>query len=123
MDIIEKAISQAEKLLQSVRCQYIIVTPDGEQRAHGALQLNNTQAKKTVTKRGLPIQKRGALKAIYAAPIDALQPGGVWTYVAESKMAADAMRGAACSHAIARYGSGNIMTSVEDTKVQVLRVA
>jgi hypothetical protein len=121
MDIISKALEQAERILKGVRANYIIVMPDGETRVQGDLKLAAPEAP---AKRQFKF-KRGELKAIYGAPIDALDAGEVWKCLPLEGITPDELRAAAGTYAARVYGNENVMTSVDNKAgtVEILRLA
>lgn len=121
MDIISKALEQAERILKGVRANYIIVMPDGETRVNGDLKL---AAPEVQHKRHFKF-KRGELKAIYGEPLDALQAGDVWKCSPPVGVTPDELRAAAGTYAARVHGKENVMTSVDNKAgtVEILRLA
>ena len=122
MDIIAKALEQAERILKGVRAQYIIVMPDGETRTRGNLKLAEPEVARTKRQHHVP---RGFYKQVYAAPIDALEPGEVWKSTPMEGIKAADLRGAAGAYAARIYGRENIMTTVDTltNTVEILRLS
>jgi hypothetical protein len=120
--VVEKAIAKAEVMLKAVNAKYIVVLPDGSVISQGGLEL--AQPKQAIKR------KRRDTEVPYGAYTVLLQANGFdkmektdVLQVDVDAMSPESVRGVACSRAAKLWGAGSVITTVNGSTVEILRVA
>jgi hypothetical protein len=120
--VVDKAISKAEVMLKAVNAKYIVVLPDGSVISQGGLEL--AQPKQAIKR------KRRDTEVPYGAYTVLLQANGFdkmektdVLQVDVGAMSPESVRGVACSRAAKLWGAGSVITTVNGSTVEILRVA
>jgi hypothetical protein len=113
MNIRTRAITQIAMQLRNLKCQFMIVPPEGEPLMEGEF----THHVKS------PRAKSGELAAVYRPQIQGMQPGEV-RVVNTAPFDADRVRAALSSYLVNIWGAGNSVTQItgSDT-IEVLCLA
>lgn len=123
MDIIQKTVAQAIKLLNASKAQYIIILPSGEVHEAGGLQL--------VTPKPVKVRKPmrnlkypwGTMVGIYG-PHLSIEVGDVATIPCPAHVKLEDLAASTSAGAGARWGAGNSKTYANDktNAVEILRM-
>lgn len=113
MSIKDKTLQQAIKLLNALGCSYKIISAEGAE--FGTLEVVKQQAR--------TVRSRVFANTGYIQKIKAMSVGEVLTFTPPEGSTAEEMRSAVCGTAHRLLGSGNYVTSVDATTVQILRTA
>lgn len=120
--VVDKAISKAEVMLKAVNAKYIVVLPDGSVISQGGLEL--AQPKQAIKR------KRRDAEVPYGAYTVLLQANGFdkmektdVLQVDVGAMSPESVRGVACSRSAKLWGAGSVITTVNGSTVEILRVA
>jgi hypothetical protein len=120
--VVEKAIAKAEVMLKAVNAKYIVVLPDGSVISQGGLEL--AQPKQAIKR------KRRDTEVPYGAYTVLLQANGFdkmektdVLQIDTGAMSPESVRGVACSRAAKLWGAGSVITTVNGSTVEILRVA
>jgi hypothetical protein len=120
--VVDKAISKAEVMLKAVNAKYIVVLPDGSVISQGGLEL--AQPKQAIKR------KRRDTEVPYGAYTVLLQANGFdkmektdVLQIDTGAMSPESVRGVACSRAAKLWGAGSVITTVNGSTVEILRVA
>ena len=123
MDIIQKTVAQAIKLLNASKAQYIIILPSGEVHEAGGLQLATPKPVKVAK----PVRNLkypwGTMVGIYGPHLN-IEVGDVATIPCPAHVKLEDLAASTSAGAGARWGAGNSKTYANDkTKsVEILRM-
>ena len=118
--VTDKALSRAIDLLKAIKAEYIIHLPTQEPIVHGSLQLAPTKPPKG--KRSAPSAPYGTYTALCRAHgIHKMQVGDVVSFTTHD-FNPERVRAVACSLGGKTFGKESVMTSVNGSIVEVMRI-
>ena len=119
--VVDKAISKAEVMLKAVNAKYIVVLPDGSVISHGGLELAQPKQAIKRTRRDADVPYGAYTILLQANGFDKMEKTDV-LQVDVGGMTPESVRGVACSRAAKLWGAGSVITTVNGTTVEILRV-
>lgn len=119
--VVDKAISKAEVMLKAVNAKYIVVLPDGSVISHGGLELAQPKQAIKRTRRDADVPYGAYTILLQANGFDKMEKTDV-LQVDVGSMTPESVRGVACSRAAKLWGAGSVITTVNGTTVEILRV-
>lgn len=124
MDIIKKVTKDAERLLKSLRANYFIELPNGDQIWHGlegyelrpSEEEEKPQRKKRETRTGLPF---GAISGYYRPFLDKCKQPGDVAEIPFGQFEPEHLRGAIAAYCSTYWGKGTYTSVTNRVKKQV----
>jgi hypothetical protein len=120
--VVEKAIAKAEVMLKAVNAKYIVVLPDGSVISQGGLELAQPKQAIQRKRRDSAVPHGAYTVLLQANGFDAMEKSDV-LQVDVGLMAPESVRGVACSRAAKLWGAGSVITTVNGSTVEILRVS
>jgi hypothetical protein len=120
--VVEKAIAKAEVMLKAVNAKYIVVLPDGSVISQGGLELAQPNQPIKRKRRDADVPYGAYTLLLQANGFDAMEKTDV-LQVDVGAMAPESVRGVACSRAAKLWGAGSVITTVNGSTVEILRVS
>ena len=119
LSITDKALSRALSFLHAIKAEYIVRLPTQELITHGTLQLAPTKPTKQKRVRTLP---HGAYSDMCRTKgVHTMKVGDAIIFTSDG-LDAQRLRGAAASMACKLYGNESVITAINGTSVEMLRV-
>ena len=120
--VVEKAIAKAEVMLKAVNAQYIVVLTDGSVISHGGLELAQPKQAVKRKRRDSDVPHGTYTTFLQLKGFDAMEKSDV-LQVDVGLMSPESVRGVACSRAAKLWGAGSVITTVNGSTVEILRVS
>jgi hypothetical protein len=120
--VVEKAIAKAEVMLKAVNAQYIVVLTDGSVISHGGLELAQPKQAIKRKRRDSAVPHGAYTVLLQANGFDKMEKTDV-LQLDVGGFDPESVRGVACSRAAKMWGNGSVITTVNDSTVEILRVA
>jgi hypothetical protein len=120
--VVEKAISKAETFLKAVNAKYIVVLPDGSVISQGGLELAQPKQEGKRKRRDASVPHGAYTVLLQAKGLDNMEKSDV-LQVDVGAMSPESVRGVACSRAAKLWGAGSVITTVNGSTVEILRVS
>lgn len=119
LSVTDKALSRAIELLKAIKAEYIIRLPTQELVTQGDMQLMSTKPAKQKRARTLPHGAYSNMCRIKG--VHTMKVGDAIIFTSDG-LDAQRLRGAAAAMACKLYGNESVITTVNGTCVEMLRV-
>lgn len=120
MEIKAQKFDQALRILRALGAKYVVIDADGVQHRHGDLELVEPKKKKAMHPREFP---RGTyVELVKKQNIHTLKVGDVLTLDPHG-FRAESVRSTAINLATDMWGKNTVTTSINNGKVEVLRIS
>ena len=117
-DVTNIALERAIKLLVATRCQYAIVTEDGQTYSNG-LEVFVTKTRKRAPRK----YPYGEVTAYYKPLLNITAPVGSVQVVSFGKYLPEEIRSGMCSYLSREWGKDTYISNVTNEGVEILRIA